>query len=269
MEHITANGAERYAMHVIARIESGFASKFGVPRQSGLVNELRARVIFEPPYRNRDAVRGLDGFSHIWLLWAFDRATRPGGAKSNGAAHTGNATSDGAAHTDGATPDSAARPDWSPTVRPPRLGGNRRMGVFATRSPFRPNPIGLSCVELERVELETPQGPILHIRGADLVDGTPIFDIKPYLAYTDAHADAVSGYASDAPRETLQVDIAPSLLSRVPDADRAALIAVLAHDPRPRYQDDPGRVYGFGFAGLEIRFRVAGGRLEVTDITST
>ncbi|MBR0280358.1 MAG: tRNA (N6-threonylcarbamoyladenosine(37)-N6)-methyltransferase TrmO [Oscillibacter sp.] len=246
---------ESYAMNVIARIESGFASKFGVPRQSGLVNELRARVIFEPPYRNRDAVRGLDGFSHIWLLWAFDRATRPDGATSNGAAHTGGAKSNG-----------AARPDWSPTVRPPRLGGNRRVGVFATRSPFRPNPIGLSCVELERVELETPQGPTLHIRGADLVDGTPIFDIKPYLAYTDAHADAVSGYASDAPRETLQVDIPLSLLSRVPDADRAALIAVLAHDPRPRYQDDPGRVYGFGFAGLEVKFRVAGERLEVTDI---
>ena len=239
MKNITANGAangaESYAMNVIARIDSGFASKFGVPRQSGLVNELRARVIFEPPYRNRDAVRGLDGFSHIWLLWAFDRATRP---------------------------------DWSPTVRPPRLGGNRRMGVFATRSPFRPNPIGLSCVELERVEVDAPQGPILHIRGADLIDGTPIFDIKPYLAYTDAHADAVSGYASDAPRETLQVDIAPSLLSRVPDADRAALVAVLAHDPRPRYQDDPERVYGFGFAGLEIKFRVAGERLEVTDITT-
>ena len=244
MENITANGAESYAMKVIARIESGFASKFGAPRQSGLIPELRARVTFEPPYRNRDAVRGLDGFSHIWLIWAFDRATRPGGARSDG----------------------AARPDWSPTVRPPRLGGNRRVGVFATRSPFRPNPIGLSCVELERVEVDTPQGPILHIRGADLVDGTPIFDIKPYLAYTDAHADAVSGYASETPQAALQVDIAPPLLARVPDADRAALIAVLAHDPRPRYRDDPGRVYGFGFAGLEIKFRVAGGRLEVTDI---
>lgn len=217
-----------YELRVIAHIESAFPTKFGIPRQSGLVKDLRARIVFEAPYRNRDALRGIEGFSHLWLIWVFDRA---------------------------------ARPDWSPTVRPPRLGGNRRVGVFATRSPFRPNPVGLSSVELERVE-----GDVLHVRGADLADGTPILDIKPYLPYTDAHPDALGGFAPDAPKAALSVEIAPSLLSHVPEADRAGLIGVLSHDPRPRYQNDPGRVYGFGFAGLEVRFRVSGERLEVVDI---
>lgn len=224
-----------YELRVIAHIESAFATKFGIPRQSGLVNELRARIVFEPPYRNRDALRGIDGFSHLWLIWVFDRS---------------------------------ARGEWSPTVRPPRLGGNRRVGVFATRSPFRPNPIGLSCVELERVEDDPVSGPALWVRGADLADGTPILDIKPYLPYADAYPDALSGFASDAPKAALSVEIAPSLLERVPERDRAALVAVLSHDPRPRYQNDPERVYGFGFAGLEVRFRVSGDRLQVTDIAT-
>lgn len=224
---------ETYQMSVIARIQSPFAGKFGVPRQSGLVNELQARIVFEPPYRNPDALRGLDGFSHLWLIWVFDRSARPG---------------------------------WSPTVRPPRLGGNRRLGVFATRSPFRPNPIGLSSVILERIDYGAPDAPALCVRGADLADNTPILDIKPYLPYTDSHADASGGFAPEAPKAALSVEIPPRLSERVPEAQRAALIAVLSHDPRPRYQDDPERVYGFGFAGLEVRFTVSGGKLTVTEI---
>ena len=218
-----------YELRVIAHMESAFPAKFGIPRQSGLVNDLRARIVFETPYRNRDALRGLDGFSHLWLIWVFDRA---------------------------------ARDTWSPTVRPPRLGGNRRLGVFATRSPYRPNPVGLSCVALERVD-----GDVLYVRGADLADGTPSLDIKPYLAYTDAHPDALGGFAAEPPEAALSVEIAPSLLERVPEPERAGLIGVLSHDPRPRYQHDPARVYGFGFAGLEVRFRVSGTRLEVVDIS--
>ena len=224
-----------YQMNVIARLRSAFPDKFGVPRQSGLVNDIRARIVFEPQYRNRDALRGLDGFSHLWLVWVFDRATRP---------------------------------DWSPTVRPPRLGGNRRVGVFATRSPFRPNPIGLSSVLLDRIEPDTPDGPVLHIRGADLADNTPILDIKPYLPYTDAHPDARAGFAAETPKAALSVEIPPSLLERVPEADRAALVGALSYDPRPRYQDDPRRVYGFGFAGLQVRFTVSGDRLQVVDVAA-
>ena len=224
-----------YELRAIARIESPFATKFGIPRQSGLVNDLRARVVFEPPYRNRDALRGIDGFSHLWLIWVFDRA---------------------------------ARDDWSPTVRPPRLGGNQRLGVFATRSPFRPNPVGLSSVELERVEDDPSRGPVLCVRGADLADGTPILDIKPYLPYTDAHPGARGGFAADTPAAALSVEIAPSLLERVPEDERAALVGVLSHDPRPRYQNDPARVYGFVFAGLEVRFRVSGDCLQVVDIST-
>ncbi|MBQ9493310.1 MAG: tRNA (N6-threonylcarbamoyladenosine(37)-N6)-methyltransferase TrmO [Oscillibacter sp.] len=224
-----------YQTQVIARIESAFSTKFGVPRQSGLVPELRARVVFEPPYRNRDALRGLDGFSHLWLIWVFDRSLPAA---------------------------------WSPTVRPPRLGGNRRMGVFATRSPFRPNPIGLSSVELEGVGEDPESGPVLYVRGADLVGGTPILDIKPYLPYTDAHPDARAGFAAERPKEALSVEIPPDLLARVPEDDRAALVGVLSHDPRPRYQHDPERVYGFGFAGLEVRFRVRGACLRVVDIAA-
>lgn len=220
-------------MEPIAHIRSDFPTKFGVPRQAGLVEELRAAVVFEPPYRVPEALRGIDGFSHLWLIWEFSQNKRGG---------------------------------WSPTVRPPRLGGNVRMGVFATRSPFRPNPIGLSCVRLERAELDTSDGPVLHISGADLVDGTPIFDIKPYIPYADCHSEAAGGFAGTAPEGALTVDIPPRLLERVPPDRREALTGVLAQDPRPSYQDDPRRVYGFGFAGLEVRFTVENGVLTVVDI---
>ncbi len=221
-------------MEPIAHIRSDFPAKFGVPRQAGLVEGLRAAVVFEPPYRVPEALRGIEGFSHLWLIWEFSQ-NRKGG--------------------------------WSPTVRPPRLGGNRRLGVFATRSPFRPNPIGLSCVKLERLERDAPDGPVLVVSGADLADGTPIFDIKPYLPYADCHPEAVGGFAGETPGGALAVDIPPELLSRVPGDRREALLGVLAQDPRPPYQDDPARVYGFGFAGLEVRFRVRDGVLTVVDVT--
>ncbi|MBO4853639.1 MAG: tRNA (N6-threonylcarbamoyladenosine(37)-N6)-methyltransferase TrmO [Oscillospiraceae bacterium] len=220
-------------MEVIARIRSPFAEKFGVPRQSGIVEELRATVVFEPPYRNPDAVRGLEGFSHIWLIWQFDRAVREG---------------------------------WSPTVRPPRLGGNRRLGVFATRSPFRPNALGLSSVRLERIELDSALGPVLHVQGADLVDGTPIFDIKPYLSYTDSHPDARGGFTDDTAMERLAVEIPPVLLDKIPQAQRPGLIGVLENDPRPRYQDDESRVYGLRFAERNVRFTVSDRVLTVVDV---
>ena len=224
---------ETLKMNVIARIRSDFSTKFGIPRQSGLVEELEARVVFEPEYRNRAALRGLEGFSHLGLIWEFSKARRD---------------------------------SWSPTVRPPRLGGNQRLGVFATRSPFRPNPIGLSCVRLVGIDLHTPEGPVLRVAGADLMDGTPIYDIKPYLPYADCKPQAVGGFAS-APKEAdLQVDIAENLLSLVPADKRAALAGVLAQDPRPSYQDDPDRVYGMSFGGLEVKFRVAGDRLTVCQI---
>ena len=219
-------------MEPIAHIRSDFATKFGVPRQAGLVEELRAAVVFESPYRVPEALRGIEGFSHLWLIWEFSQARREG---------------------------------WSPTVRPPRLGGNQRVGVFATRSPFRPNPIGLSCVGLVGVELDTAQGPLLHVSGADLVDGTPILDIKPYLPYADCRPGAAGGFAGEAPAE-LAVDFPRKLLDRVPPDRREALTGVLAQDPRPSYQDDPRRVYGFGFAGLEVRFTVENGVLTVVDI---
>ena len=221
-------------MEPIARIRSEFSTKFGVPRQAGLVEGLRAAVVFEPPYRVAEALRGIEGFSHLWLIWEFSQNKKTG---------------------------------WSPTVRPPRLGGNQRMGVFATRSPFRPNPLGLSCVKLEKVELSTPDGPVLWVSGADLVDGTPILDIKPYLPYADCRPEAVGGFAGEAPEGRLTVDIPPALLSRVPEERREALMGVLTQDPRPAYQDDPDRVYGFGFAGLEVRFRVENGVLTVVDVT--
>ena len=218
---------------IIARIHTDLPEKFGVPRQSGLVPQLRGTIVLEPAYRNPDALRGLEGFSHLWLIFQFHRAVREG---------------------------------WSPTVRPPRLGGNVRMGVFATRSPFRPNPIGLSSVRLERVELTADLGPVLHVRGADLVDGTPIFDIKPYIPYGDSHPEAVGGFASAPAGETLTVVIPPELLEQVPESRREALRGVLAQDPRPHYQNDPDRVYGFTFAGMEVRFSVAGGVLTVREI---
>ena len=217
----------------IARIRSDFSEKFGIPRQSGLVEELTAAVVFEPAYRDPSALRGLEGFSHVWLIWEFSKARREG---------------------------------WSPTVRPPRLGGNQRLGVFATRSPFRPNPIGLSCVRLREVRRDRSLGPVLIVAGADLLDGTPIYDVKPYLPYADCKPDAVGGFAARPKGADLAVDCPPALLCRVPEGKRAALLAVLAQDPRPQYQDDPERVYGMAFAGLEVKFRVAGERLIVTEI---
>ena len=223
---------ETHSVKVIARVESDFPTKFGVPRQSGLVPELRARVVFEPAFRSADALRGIEGFSHLWLIWRFSETVRE---------------------------------DWSPTVRPPRLGGNTRMGVFATRSPFRPNPIGLSCVRLESVEWEGADAPALLVSGADLMDGTPIYDVKPYLPYADAYPGARGGFAP-ARGETVAVEFPPELLARVPEERRAALMGVLAQDPRPRYQNDAGRVYGMAFGGLDVRFRVSDGVLTVIDV---
>ena len=220
-------------IHPIAHIQSDFKEKFGIPRQSGLVEALRASIIFTPPYRVPDAVRGLEEFSHIWLVWEFSQARREG---------------------------------WSPTVRPPRLGGNMRLGVFATRSPFRPNALGLSAVRLESVETDASLGPVLHVSGADLLDGTPIYDIKPYLPYADCRPEAVGGFAARPKGADLEVECPPELLEAVPADKRAGLLAVLAQDPRPQYQDDPDRVYGMAFAGMEVKFRVAGDALIVTEI---
>ena len=217
----------------IAQIQSDFPEKFGIPRQSGLVEELTAAVVFEPAYRDMSAFRGLEGFSHVWLIWEFSKARREG---------------------------------WSPTVRPPRLGGNRRLGVFATRSPFRPNPIGLSCVRLLEVRQDRALGPVLIVAGADLMDGTPIYDVKPYLPYADCRPEAAGGFAASPKEADLEVDCPARLLEAVPEGKCAALLAVLAQDPRPQYQSDPGRVYGMAFAGLEVRFRVEGERLTVTEI---
>ena len=222
-----------YTIHPIATIHTDFADKFGIPRQSGLVPELTARIVFEPEYRDPNALVGIEGYDRLWLIWQFSEAVRDG---------------------------------WSPTVRPPRLGGNTRMGVFATRSPFRPNPIGLSSVRLDHIAYTDALGPVLHVRGADLVDGTPILDIKPYLPYGDCHPEATGGFASEPARPTLEVEIPPALLDQLPPDRREALRDVLALDPRPRYQQDPDRVYGFLFAGQEVRFTVDGDRLQVVDI---
>lgn len=220
-------------LQIIARIRSDFPVKFGIPRQSGLVEELEAQIIFEPEFRNETALRGLEGFSHLWLIWEFSESKRD---------------------------------EWSPTVRPPRLGGNQRLGVFATRSPFRPNPIGLSCVRLIGIDLRTAQGPVLRVAGADLMDGTPIYDIKPYLPYADCRPEALGGFAAQPKRSTLQVEIPTALFNLVPKGKQAALEGVLAQDPRPTYQHDPQRVYGMEFAGMEVRFRVEGDQLTVCEI---
>ncbi|MBR6708127.1 MAG: tRNA (N6-threonylcarbamoyladenosine(37)-N6)-methyltransferase TrmO [Clostridia bacterium] len=224
-----------YPMKIIAHIRTGFPTKFGTPRQSGLVPGVRGSVVFLPEYRNPDALRGLEGYSHLWLLWQFSQAVREDGR-------------------------------WSPTVRPPRLGGNTRMGVFATRSPYRPNPIGLSSVRLERIVWDTPQGAVLEVSGADLIDGTPIFDIKPYLAFTDAHPDARGGFADERRAYALTVDFPPHLLAQIDEADRDVLIELLAEDPRPSYQDDPDRIYGMPYSRYDIQFTVAGDRLTVVEI---
>ena len=221
-------------MQVIATIRTDFPTKFGIPRQSGIVDTLRAKIVFEPAYRNPDALRGLEDFSHVWLIWQF----------------SGN----------------ARRETWSPTVRPPRLGGNTRMGVFATRSPFRPNPIGLSSVRIEKIQLHTEEGPVIWVSGADLMDGTPIYDIKPFIPYADNHPDARVGFTNDTSGYTLTVTFPEQLLEQVPVSHREALRGVLAHDPRPSYQHDPERVYGMEFAGMEIRFRVDGEQLIVCSV---
>ena len=217
-------------MHVIATIRSDFPTKFGIPRQSGLVEELKATVVFEPEYRNPDALRGLEDFSHLWLIWQFSQAVRE---------------------------------TWSPTVRPPRLGGNARMGVFATRSLFRPNAIGLSCVKLEAIEKDPRLGTVLVVSGADLMDGTPILDLKPYLPYADAHPEATGGFTGNVGGTTLRVECPPELLEAVAEDKRQALLEVLSRDPRPSYQHDSSRVYGMAFAGLEVGFTVDGDTLYV------
>ena len=224
---------EEWTLRPIARIQSDFSEKFGIPRQSGLVEALRARVVFAPEYRVREAFRGLEGFTHIWLVWGFSQNVEAG---------------------------------WSPTVRPPRLGGNVRMGVFATRSPFRPNPIGLSCVELLEVDYDAPDGPALVVGGADLLDGTPIFDVKPYVPHADCRPQARGGFADAHREDRLAVDFPPQLEALVPPDKREALRGVLAGDPRPSYQRDPQRLYGLGFAGLQVRFTVEDGVLHVRQV---
>ena len=222
-----------FVLHPIAHIQSDFADKFGIPRQSGLVDALRARIVFEPDYRDPSAFRGLEQFSHIWLVWQFTRAVRD---------------------------------KWSPTVRPPRLGGNTRVGVFATRSPFRPNPIGLSCVRLEAVSHDPHLGPVLLVRGADLLDGTPIYDIKPYIPYVDSHPDAAQGYTAQTQTYHLTVECPAELQARLAPEQWEGLLGVLENDPRPSYQNDPDRVYGMKFAGYEVHFTVADGVLTVHQI---
>lgn len=224
---------ESITMNIIARMHSDFPTKFGIPRQSGLVEELRSTVVFEPEYRNDDALRGIEGFSHIWLIWQFSAAVRE---------------------------------DWSPTVRPPRLGGNERVGVFATRSPFRPNEIGLSSVKLLGVEKTANLGTVLHVGGADLMDGTPILDIKPYIPYGDCHPDATEGFtATD--KKVLRVDFPREWLDLVPEDRRESLQGVLANDPRPSYQSDPERVYGLAFANVDVKFKVCGDVLTVQQVS--
>ncbi len=225
---------ENVTIQVIARMRSDFPTKFGIPRQSGLVEELRSTIVFEPEFRNADALRGIEGYSHLWLIWQFSEAVRT---------------------------------EWSPTVRPPRLGGNTRMGVFATRSPFRPNSLGLSSVRLLGVEQTENEGNVIHVAGADLMDGTPIFDIKPYIPYGDCHPDATGGFTDTAGEFLLNVDFPDALLQQLPEEKRSAAMGVLSHDPRPSYQRKPDRIYGLTFAGYDIRFKVTEDILTVVEVT--
>ena len=220
-------------IQVIARMKSDFSTKFGIPRQSGLVEELRSTIVFEPEFRNADALRGIEDFSHLWLIWQFSEAVRSG---------------------------------WSPTVRPPRLGGNTRMGVFATRSPFRPNNLGLSSVRLLGIEESKEYGTVIHVAGADLMDGTPIFDIKPYIPYGDSHPEATGGFTDTAKDFLLEVEFPEELLEKLPEEKRSAAIGVLSHDPRPSYQKDSQRIYGLAFAGFDIRFTVKDNTLTVQEV---
>ena len=224
---------ENVNIQVIARMHSDFATKFGIPRQSGLVEELESTIVFEPEFRNPDALRGIEDFSHLWIIWQFSEAVRT---------------------------------EWSPTVRPPRLGGNTRIGVFATRSPFRPNSIGLSCVKIVGLE-ETPNnGTVIHVAGADLMDGTPILDIKPYIPYCDAHPEALGGFTTNAGDFLLKVDFPDDLLNLLPKDKQDAALEVLSHDPRPSYQADSDRIYGLSFAGFDIRFQVESETLYVKEV---
>ncbi|MGI5824417.1 MAG: tRNA (N6-threonylcarbamoyladenosine(37)-N6)-methyltransferase TrmO [Bacillota bacterium] len=220
-------------MKIIARIHTDFPTKFGIPRQSGIIEELQGTVVFEPEYRNADALRGLEKYSHIWLIWQFSENLNRG---------------------------------WKPTVRPPKLGGNARKGVFATRSPFRPNPIGLSSVRLKGIEYNSKSGPVLHISGADLMDNTPIYDIKPYLPLIDCHPEAAGGFTESIDYTPLQVNIPEKISSRLPQECSQALIKILEQDPRPAYQEDPDRIYGLPFRQYDIRFKVANGILTVCEI---
>ena len=219
-------------MKIIAHIHTDFPEKFGIPRQSGLVPELKGKIVFEPEYRNPEAVKGLEGFNYIWLLWQFQGVERD---------------------------------NWSATVKPPRLGGKKRLGVFATRSPFRPNPVGLSSVKLEKIEL-TEEGPVLHVSGVDLKDKTPIYDIKPYLPYADCHPDATEGFAGEVKEYSLQVDFPEELLVRLPEEKRTAIVEVLKQDPRPSTQSEQSKVYGVSFAGYDVRFLVEEDVLKVVDV---
>lgn len=220
-------------LKIIARMKTDFPTKFGIPRQSGLVPELRGRIVFEPEYRDNSALRGLDGFSHLWILWKFSKAV-----------------------TD----------DWSPTVRPPRLGGNKRIGVFATRSPFRPNPIGLSSVKIEKILTDTPNGAVIEVSGADLMDGTPIYDIKPYIAYTDSHPEASGGFSSEVYENSLRVIFPDELCSKLDEPVYKALWQILSNDPRPGYKKDGERIYSFEYAGYLVKFKVENSVLSVVAV---
>lgn len=224
---------QEISFKIIAKIKSDFDTKFGVPRQSGLVPGLKSSIRFEPEFRNTDALRGLEGFSHLWIAWIFSENIRE---------------------------------TWSPTVRPPRLGGNKRLGVFATRSSFRPNPLALSCVKIEEIHLDGDEGPEIVVSGADLMDGTPIVDIKPYIPYTDARPEAIGGFTDSVFKNRLHVSAAPEILNKLEFEKRDALVAILEQDPRPAYQDDPERIYGFSFAGREIKFKVNHDTLELVSI---
>ena len=224
---------ENVNINIIARMRSDFPTKFGIPRQSGLVSSLRSTIVFEPEYRNADALRGLEDFSHLWIIWQFSEAVRT---------------------------------EWSPTVRPPRLGGNTRMGVFATRSPFRPNNLGLSSVKILGLEQTADMGTVIHVAGADLMDGTPIFDIKPYIPYSDCHTEATGGFTDTAGEFLLKVEFPAELLALLPEDKRESAIGVLSHDPRPSYQRKPDRVYGLSFAGFDLRFCVREDTLTVLEV---
>lgn len=222
-------------MKIIAKIKTDMPDKFGVPRQSGIVEGLSGKIVFEPEYRVREALTGIEEFSHLWLLWQFSESMRD---------------------------------DWSPTVRPPRLNGNKRMGVFATRSPYRPNPIGMSCVKLERVEFTKHTGPVIYVSGVDMIDGTPIYDIKPYITYTDSRPNALQGFAENYKNYALEVDFPKVLIDKIPPAKQAGLLGVLRHDPRPSYQDLPDRIYGVKYLSFDIHFKVRNGVLTVIDVIS-